>query len=334
MGASVGRIGLLVALLVGAGAPARAANPAQSQPPPPPNIPESRTVRFTYAGTIDDLPPHEQIHLWLPIAHDMLEQQVKLVEQHLPAAARCGRDPKFGNHIAFVDAAIPASGSISFSLAYQVTRHRAGPEPAGASNDLLPPAAYLQPDRLVPAGGHTAVLLAGTPLPADRTQRARTLFDVVVDDMTYRKDKPGWGRGDAVWACDSRFGNCADFTSLFLSLSRGERIPAKYEMGFPLPLAIGRGKVDGYHCWAWFLDSADCWTPVDLSHAKQTPSMRSFLFGHLDPDRIAFTIGRDITLAPPQAGLPLNYFIYPYAEIAGQPIAAKNIHCTFTYEDD
>ena len=32
-----------------------------------------------------------------------------------------------------------------------------------------------------------------------------------------------------------------------------------------------------------------------------------------------FTAGRDLVLSPPQDGPPLNYFIYPYAEVDGSP---------------
>ena len=32
-----------------------------------------------------------------------------------------------------------------------------------------------------------------------------------------------------------------------------------------------------------------------------------------------FTLGRDITLQPPQQGPALNYFIYPCVEVDGQP---------------
>ena len=33
-----------------------------------------------------------------------------------------------------------------------------------------------------------------------------------------------------------------------------------------------------------------------------------------------FGTGRDLVLAPPQAGEPLNYFMYPYAEADGTPL--------------
>ncbi len=31
-------------------------------------------------------------------------------------------------------------------------------------------------------------------------------------------------------------------------------------------------------------------------------------------------MGRDIVLNPPQAGAPLNYFMYPYAETGGKAV--------------
>ena len=41
----------------------------------------------------------------------------------------------------------------------------------------------------------------------------------------------------------------------------------------------------------------------------------------LTEHRIEFTAGRDIVLSPPQRGEPLNYFVFPYAEAQGRPIA-------------
>ena len=61
------------------------------------------------------------------------------------------------------------------------------------------------------------------------------------------------------------------------------------------------GTVPGYHCWAEFYLPDKGWVPVDASDASKSadPKKRDYLFGHLDPDRIQFSIGRDIRLAPP-----------------------------------
>jgi transglutaminase-like putative cysteine protease len=150
--------------------------------------------------------------------------------------------------------------------------------------------------------------------------------------MKYSKEGKGWGQGDAVWACDSRFGNCTDFHSLFISMARGNKVPAKFEMGFSVPEKHGRGPVGGYHCWAWFL-SKQGWIPVDISEANRHPDQTEYYFGNLTEDRVQFTTGRDITLAPPQAGGPLNYFIYPYAEVDGRAYPAEKIDRSFAYQD-
>jgi hypothetical protein len=42
-------------------------------------------------------------------------------------------------------------------------------------------------------------------------------------------------------------------------------------------------------------------------------------------------LGRDIRLDPPQQGGPLNYFIYPYAELDGKPLALSS---KFSFQDD
>lgn len=44
-----------------------------------------------------------------------------------------------------------------------------------------------------------------------------------------------------------------------------------------------------------------------------------------------FSRGRDLKLAPPQSGEPLNYFIYPYVEVDGNPL--EDLKKTFTYKD-
>ena len=63
--------------------------------------------------------------------------------------------------------------------------------------------------------------------------------------------------------------------------------------------------------------------PVDASEASKHPDRHDYYFGHLDAARVAFTMGRDLVLKPPQNGEPLNYLIYPYAELDGDSSAAK-----------
>jgi len=139
--------------------------------------------------------------------------------------------------------------------------------------------------------------------------------------MSYDKQTPGWGHGDSEQACDVRRGNCTDFHSLFLSLSRAEGVPARFEMGFPMSLAGESNHAGGYHCWAWFYDDgAQVWVPVDISEAKLEPKRSDYLFGHLDAERVSFSRGRDVQL-PGMKGRPLNYLpSSAYVEVDGKPL--------------
>jgi transglutaminase-like putative cysteine protease len=145
--------------------------------------------------------------------------------------------------------------------------------------------------------------------------------------MKYDKSGTGWGRGDTLWACDSKRGNCTDFHSLFISMARSQKIPARYEMGFSIPTDKHSGEVPGYHCWSDFYLQGTGWVPVDISEAWKHPEQHDYFFGAHDVHRVQFTMGRDITLSPPQHGLPLNYFVFPYVEVDGKEfsnVATKN----------
>ena len=52
----------------------------------------------------------------------------------------------------------------------------------------------------------------------DDLERAKALYDHVISRMRYDKSGTGWGRGDAVYACDARTGNCSDFHAYFIAL--------------------------------------------------------------------------------------------------------------------
>jgi hypothetical protein len=44
---------------------------------------------------------------------------------------------------------------------------------------------------------------------------------------------------------------------------------------------------------------------------------------------VQFTMGRDITLSPPQQGQPLNYFVFPYVEVDGKEFSNVATRNTF-----
>jgi hypothetical protein len=306
---------------------------AHAQPTPAPQRPKSREFRFTYQATVTGLEPGQAARVWLPVPPTNEAQEVTVVKRDLPGEARLGKETKYGNQMFCVHAKANAQGEIPLAVTYRVKRSEVRGESKGEGREADDPELFLQPDARVPVGGKCLELLKGRTLPNDQTAAARLLYETVNGHMRYSKEGIGWGRGDAVWACESGFGNCSDFHSLFISMARAQGIPTKFVMGFPLPEKHGAGEIAGYHCWAKFRPRGKGWIPVDISEANKNPGMADYYFGNLTENRVAFTVGRDLTLVPKQEGPPLNFFIYPYVETVGKPYPDEKVRRRFSYED-
>jgi transglutaminase-like putative cysteine protease len=164
----------------------------------------------------------------------------------------------------------------------------------------------------------------------DSLAKARAIYNYVLANMRYDKSGTGWGNGDAIWACTAKRGNCTDFHSLLIGMMRAAGIPARFEIGFPLPPDQHSGVISGYHCWAEFYVEPYGWIPVDASEAWKHADKRDYFLGAHDDNRLQFTTGRDIRFEPAQKESPLNYFIYPYAELDGKPLALPS---AFSFQD-
>jgi transglutaminase-like putative cysteine protease len=294
----------------------------------------TRTFLFTYATTLTDLPVDQMVRVWLPVPAASPWQEVEVVSQKLPSPGRIDTDSLYGNRILYLEAKPDAQGKLSLEIVYKIKRTevrfddlKETPEPAERLER------YLQADALGPITGKPLELLEGRTLAGATLARSRQLYDLVCDTLRYSKEGQGWGKGDVVWVCESRFGNCTDFHSLFISLARAEKIPARYEVGFGLPEKHGEDSLSSYHCWAWFRDAGKGWIPVDISEANKKKELREYYFGNLTADRVAFSIGRDLTLTPRQNAGPVNYLIHPYVEVDGKPFPSERQQRNYRFKD-
>jgi len=122
-----------------------------------------------------------------------------------------------------------------------------------------------------------------------------------------------FGNGNSIYACDIGVGNCTDYHSYFISLSRTMDIPARFHMGFSIPES-NEGEVGGYHCWADYYVEGEGWYPVDISEADKAPEKSNYFFGRVCENRVEMMVGRDFELEGYQ-GRIANLFIYPLLEI-------------------
>jgi len=283
---------------------------------------KSRTFRFTYATTLRDVPVGaKSLDVWLPYPQTDVNQTIRQVTIRAPGAVTIGREPVHGNEALFYHQDHP-KGPVELTLEVTATRRENAGEP-----DVLSPAAakqYLGAEPLVPLDGPVqALALEATHGKRGDAAKARGIYEKVTSMMKYDKSGSGWGRGDALFACDARRGNCTDFHALIIGMARSQGIPARFGIGFSLPETRGTGEIPGYHCWAEIYVRGCGWVPVDSSEAakaiaKGDLAKKDYYYGHHDENRIEFSRGRNLMLVPAQNGGPLNFFVYPYAEVDGK----------------
>jgi transglutaminase-like putative cysteine protease len=292
---------------------------------PDDETPRSRAIELTYQATVQDIPAGTKVlDLWLPVPQSDRNQTIRRVTVDAPGPVTFGREARFGNQSLHIRVESPR-GPVPVKLTIEATRKeaRADPGPLDAGERER----SLGPEPLVPLDGPVkALALEAIRGKATDAERARAIYETVATSMKYDKGGTGWGRGDALFACDARRGNCTDFHALIIGMARSVGIPARFAIGLPLPtpmpMAGGPGEIIGYHCWAELYVEGRGWVPVDASEASKDPSKLAYFFGHHDENRLEFSRGRHLRLVPAQRGAPLNFFIYPYAEADGRPHAS------------
>ncbi|HET7889993.1 MAG TPA: transglutaminase-like domain-containing protein [Candidatus Sulfotelmatobacter sp.] len=303
--------------------------------------PPARTFRFTYNFTVKDIPAGaKRVRVWIPLPQTDQHQTVRLLEVKAPGKTQMTQEPEYGNRMMYAEITNTGADKADFTLTYKVTRReysrgdyaqlkRTDQQPSIVSASM---SRLVAPDSLIPTDGkikELAVAVTGSQTGA--VAKAKAAYDYLFTNMRYDKTGTGWGRGDAVWACDAKHGNCTDFHSPFIGMLRADEIPARFDIGFPLPENIDKGDIAGYHCWAEFYARKTGWIPVDISEAWKAKEKQDYFFGSVDANRVQFSTGRDLTLSPKQDGPALNYFVYPYVEVDGKPY--EKLDKQFSFEE-
>ncbi|MBL7013171.1 MAG: transglutaminase domain-containing protein [Candidatus Marinimicrobia bacterium] len=271
---------------------------------------------FFYKATLPEITGPSQI--WIPFPTIDSFQKVEIKMTDTPVETRILDESENGNKVYYMEL-MPKHSGETIVLHYQIEHLERGVY-SDISRD---PNVYLRPNRLVP-GDDLFKQIAQDVIKGKlgHLAQARALYDHTIDRMSYIKYGEGWGKGDAVYACDSRHGNCTDFHSYFIALSRAVGIPARFAIGASIPSARNEGGIDGYHCWAEFYTDG-MWWPVDISEGDKCSALSTYFFGHHPANRIEFSRGRDLIVQPGPTSGPINFLAYPVLEIDGMPAKVK-----------
>jgi transglutaminase-like putative cysteine protease len=264
-----------------------------------------------------------EARVWIPLAKTDAFQTVHVEKLNIPMKWEKVQDRDYGNDVCVLEPQSADSGK-TIEIRYHVVRREKAAYPANNTEA----GRFLRPEKLVPTN-ETFRTLADKAAAGktDDLARAKAIYDHVMSRMRYDKSGTGWGRGDAIYACDVRTGNCTDFHAYFIALARSISIPARFAIGATIPADKNEGTIDGYHCWAEFLADGR-WVPVDISEAWKNPKLADYYFGHNPANRFELTKGRDLVVDPEPASGPINFLVYPLLEMNGEIVKPET---TFTF---
>jgi len=305
-------------------------------------VAEARRFEFRYDVKIPGIEAGSgPIDVFVPFPVQDSEQDVVEYVVNGTFAGRLENEPVYGNR--FFHGRIESAPEAPIVVSWRaVIERRVESRPAPAHAAPLSGSDRREHERFLVA--NQRVLVGDTILDpilseirtaagsSDKADVARAIYDWVVDNVEYKKVGTGWGNGDTFWACSERYGNCTDFHALLISLARTEGIPARFEMGFPVPDDAPAGEIAGYHCWVELYLPETGWFPIDASEASKDPERRELFFGTHPADRLHMTTGRDLRLGDAPRDRELSYFIYPYVEIDGKRYGGE-IERRFSYRD-
>ncbi len=169
-------------------------------------------------------------------------------------------------------------------------------------------------------------------------EKAMATYDWVIRNMQRKPETCYCGDGDVSALLSKLRGNCVDIHSVFVSLLRAAGVPAREVFGIRLSKGRGTGDITkSQHCWAEYYLPGYGWVVMDPADvlkmtlveglepdSDKARSYFRYYMGGVDAYRLRFGIGRDIVLNPPSSSGPVNYLMYPYAEVGGRLLDFKN----------
>lgn len=217
--------------------------------------------------------------------------------------------------------------------------------PAGPSgrSDRSDMARFLAPSALIPSDG-IVLETAQTITRGAKTdlQKARAIYEWIVDNTFRDPDTQGCGIGDIRYMLESKDlgGKCADLNALYVGLAHASGLPArdaygvrvaKSERGYKSLGLSSDNASKAQHCRAEVYLADFGWVPVDPADVRKVvleeppgqlslddPRVRRArgdLFGGWEMNWIAYNFEHDVRL-PGSMGKPIGFFMYPQGETA------------------
>ncbi len=301
----------------------------------------SGTVTFSF-----DLSGHgsdKEARLWIPYpASDRYQEIENLRFSGTESYLGIHTDTKYQRLIIFakwVKGVEPRRLTVSFHVKRTERLHRHLPEKEPCWDRSLF-TDYLRPGSMSSATDKRLKDLSEKIVSGRRGmgEKAMAIYHWVIRNMQRKPETCYCGDGDVSALLSELRGNCVDIHSVFVALLRAAGVPAREVFGIRLSRGSDVGEITkSQHCWAEYYLPGYGWVVMDpadvlkrmLVEGLDPGSEKARLYfryymGGVDAYRLRFGIGRDIMLNPPTSSGPINYLMYPYAEVGGRVLDFKD----------
>ena len=300
---------------------------------------KERKGEITFEINIQAPEESKDVRLWLPYPVSDKEQTIEdvKIEGDFTYSAVYGQKQYPGDMALYAEWTKPAKER-TFKLAFKASAIERVKKDFRAKETVMPVEIkeYVKSSQFIPTDGKIReIALKITKGKKTIKDKARAVYDCVIENTFRDPDIKGCGTGDVERVLAERGGKCADISGVYVALARASGVPAREVWGLRLGKKPEENITAGHHCWAEFYLPGYGWVPVDPADVRKAmlteklelndPKIKEYLnyyFGALDEYRIVLTRGaKGYYLSPAQKQAPLAYgFMYPYAEIDGKPV--------------
>ena len=297
-------------------------------------IPKIKQGTMSFNVTIRTNDIEQNARLWLPypVSNDYQTVENVVITGNYNYSG-IHREAANGNMILYAEWTNPDTYP-QLTLTFNISRNEINKKNFPESEGEIPieMEEFLQPTYLGPTDG--IVEKKSIEITEGKTtilEKAIVIYDYLIEHGERDPNLNFCGDGDVCKLLENLRGKCVDFSSVFVALSRSAGIPAREILGIRISQD---GDITGsYHCQAEFYLPDYGWVPVDPSDVAKlilnedlsiddpkVDEARDYFFGAQTETYIELSKGRDLILNPLQNAGPLNYLMYPYAEVDGEPL--------------
>ncbi|MBI5659040.1 MAG: transglutaminase domain-containing protein [Nitrosomonadales bacterium] len=296
---------------------------------------KERSGEVSIAVTVAAPDDSKDVRVWIPYPVSGSAQDISdvRVDGNFTQSGVYG-EKETGNLALYAEWSTPAKER-AITLTFNVTAKEQVKRDLPASEPEIPAEIreYLKSTAFIPTDGKIRkIALSVTNDRQKISEKARAVYRWVVENTVRDPNVKGCGTGEVEKVLAKKGGKCADISSVFVSVARAAGVPAREVFGLRLGKKDEEDMSGGHHCWAEFYAPGYGWVPVDPSDVRKVmladkldlngaQKFLDYYFGAVDEYRIELARGgRGYFLNPRQNDGPLNYFMYPYAEVNGKSL--------------